>query len=465
MKINKLLKYIALTGVIAIVAAACTEEKVGPILPRPSEWAAPVIKNAATNTSVEFTPETAADKFETFEWEKANYGVNVSTKYIVEIDDNEDFSSAVTLVETAEQQVDVSVEQMNNAMLALGLPGFEESTVFVRVKSVMSDFNVARDTTYQNEPLVSSVISRTAITYQSSECGNFCTIGLIGSATPGGWDTDTDLRLLDPADKYTWTTTIYLVGGQHVKFRASDSWDTNWGSNTFPEGTGTAGGPDIQIPTSGYYKVVFNDNTGDYTFTALTTPEYATLGVIGDATPGGWGADTDLTKDAGNPHIWTGTITLTAGKIKFRANDGWDVNWGGATFPSGVGVGGGADITVAPGTYAVRFNDATGEYMLMPQVSANAYTTVGIIGTATDGGWDSDTDLIKNPSNPYLFSKTITIKDGEGKFRANDGWDMNWGASGFPGGIAAKDGPNIPTKAGTYFITFNSGTGEYYFLK
>jgi hypothetical protein len=64
-----------------------------------------------------------------------------------------------------------------------------------------------------------------------------------------------------------------------------------------------------------------------------------------------------------------------------------------------------------------------------------------------------------------MWSKIITLTDGVTKFRADDGWDVNWGASDFPGGIGAAGGPDIPTKGGTYFVTFNTGTGEYYFLK
>jgi hypothetical protein len=304
-----------------------------------------------------------------------------------------------------------------------------------------------------------------ATPFRNSECGNFCTIGLIGSASAGGWDVDTDLHLADPANKYEWTAIVYLSTGE-VKFRASDGWDVNWGGSSFPEGTGTQNGSNIAISTAGYYKVTFNDLSGEYAFTNLATPEYTTVGIIGSATPGGWDNDTDLAKDPNNPHIWTGVITLTSGgEAKFRAENGWDVNWGSNTYPSGNGVGNGANIPVAGGTYAVRFNDATGEYFFMPQDRAIAYPTVGIIGDATPGGWSTDTDLIRNPANPFLFSKTITVTDGESKFRANDGWDVNWGGSTFPGGIGTAGGPNVPTAAGTYFVTFNSGTGEYYFLK
>lgn len=461
MKTNRLYNYRGLMAMVLLIMASCVEEKLGPVLPESTAFVAPSLKNSPSATPVELLPEKASDVFEEFEWERTQYGVQLSTNYVIEIDNDEDFSSPQNLAETSSNSATVSVEDMNDAMLALGLPGFEEATVNIRVKSTINGYD-------DTEPLYSQVIQRTATTYQTSECGNFCAVGVIGDATPGGWDVDTDLRLADPAkvDKFTWTTTLYLMAGKKVKFRASDDWGDNWGGTDFASGTGTKNGPDITVPADGYYKVTFNDNTGAYTFTALSPSVYTTIGIIGDATAGGWDSDTDLTKDPQNPHVWTGTFTLTPGAAKFRAENDWANNWGSDTAPSGVGIGNGPNIPVeVGGTYFVRFNDATGEYSLMATGNSTPYTTVGIIGPAQSGGWDSDTDMIKNPTNPFLWSKMITINDGAAKFRADNAWTVNWGSTTFPGGVGIQNGSDIPTKAGTYFVTFNSGTGEYTFLK
>ena len=451
------LKYLISLAVLVGLMASCTDDVEKPVLRDSSTFVPPVLKNAPTADPVVFLPEDASNLFEKFEWERTGYGISLATNYVLEIDTSESFSNPQRLRETTADSARITVANFNNAMLALGLPGFEESTVYLRVKSTIVG--------YDAEPKFSEVVSRTATTYQSSECGNFCTIGLIGSATAGGWDNDTDMRIADPekVDLYTWTVTVYLNEGA-VKFRANDGWDDNWGAEAFPEGTGTAGGPDIPVSTAGYYKVTFNDNTGEYSFTSLSAPEFGTIGVIGDATPGGWDSDTDLTQDEDDPHLWTGTITLTDGNIKFRADDDWATNWGSTTFPSGYGIGGGADIPATAGTYFVWFHDVTGEYALMPD-GAEAFASIGVIGTAQAGGWDSDTDMIQNPANPFKWSKLITISEGLAKFRANDGWDDNWGGTTFPGGTGTPGGPDIPTMEGTYFVTFHTGTGEYYFLK
>jgi hypothetical protein len=456
---------------VLIVSVSCESDVEKPVLPDASTFTAPALQNAATADPKEFTADNLADEFEEFTWSTADYGIGLSVKYELEIDDDQDFSSSQVLgtVEgsgaEATRSLVVTNEEMNDAMLALGLPGFEESTVYLRVKSTINDTQASQ---LDIAPLYSGSIERKATVYQSSECGNHCSVGIIGSASPGGWDTDTDLRLLDPtrADKYTWTTIVYLTAGNEVKFRAMDDWAVNWGGSTFPNGTGTQNGPNIPVSTSGYYKVTFNDNTGAYSFTLLTTPVYTSVGIIGSATADGWNSDQDLTKDPNNAHVWMGTFTLTAGEAKFRAENDWAVNWGSNTAPSGVGIGNGANIPIAVGgTYFVRFNDATGEYFIGPVANGTAFTTVGLIGPAQANGWDSDTDLIKNPSNPYLYSKVLTLNEADAKFRANDAWDVNWGASTFPAGVGVQNGANIPAKSGKYFISFNSLTGEYSFLK
>ena len=431
----------------------------GPVLKSSSTFKAPVITNSATADSAVFVADSAAKVYEEFKWDKAEYGIQLSTNYVLQIDSSAAFTNPQKLAATSGTSASLTVEDFNNAMLALGLPGFEPSTVYVRVMATING--------YANDTLYSGPILRTATTYLSSECGKYCSVGIIGSATPGGWDTDTDMRLADPTkvDKDTWTITLHLSAGD-AKFRASDAWDNNWGATGFPTGTGTKDGPNIPVAVAGYYKVTFNNVSGGYTFTALSAPVFGDVGIIGSATANGWNDETVFAQDGTNPHIWSNTVTLASGEAKFRANHDWGNNWGATTYPSGFGVGNGPNIPIAvAGTYFVRFNDVSGEYSFMAIGNSTPYALIGIIGPAQEGGWSTDTKMIKNPDNPYLWSKILTITQADAKFRANNAWDVNWGSSTFPGGIGAQNGPNIPAKAGTYFITLNTGTGEYYFLK
>lgn len=93
------------------------------------------------------------------------------------------------------------------------------------------------------------------------------------------------------------------------------------------------------------------------------------------------------------------------------------------------------------------------------------YTTVGIIGSSTLKGWDASTPMKPARGNdPHQWQVTLPLSQGEVKFRANNSWDVNWGNSPFPLGIAVPGGANIPVPvAGSYEVTFNDITGDYSF--
>jgi starch-binding outer membrane protein SusE/F len=280
-------------------------------------------------------------------------------------------------------------------------------------------------------------------------------VGIIGSATPTGWDADTDMvQNLDSA--HLFSIEIVLIAGE-CKFRQDDAWTINWGAPSFPIGVGLSNGPNIPIPQEGLYTVTFNALTGAYSFSVASD-----IGIIGSATPGGWGSDTNLFPDPTDSTHYSATLNLLAGECKFRANDEWAINWGATDFPAGVGIQDGMNIPIAiAGKYLIDFNKATGAYSFEEIVE---FQTIGLIGSATPGGWAADTTMNRNNANPDLWTLNITLTDGEVKFRANDAWTYSWGDSTFPSGLAIINGPNIPVTAGEYKITFNLATLEYVFL-
>lgn len=87
--------------------------------------------------------------------------------------------------------------------------------------------------------------------------------GLIGDATPGGWDTDTNMEF-DPETK-EWKMIVELGTG-FIKFRANDDWDINLGDNE-PDGTLEYGGENIAIDEPGKYEIKLKLGTPDYTYT------------------------------------------------------------------------------------------------------------------------------------------------------------------------------------------------------
>ncbi|MEM1324707.1 MAG: SusF/SusE family outer membrane protein [Bacteroidota bacterium] len=213
-----------------------------------------------------------------------------------------------------------------------------------------------------------------------------------------------------------------------------------------------------------YYKVIFNDETFDYTVefqesTGNTGPLYETIGLIGFATTGnddGWADGADITMYSTDLVNYSIAAFLYTGDVKFRADGAWDNNWGGTDFPAGAAVAGGDNIPVpADSTYYVTFTDGD-----EPMYTFTEVTSVGLIGSATPEGWDADQDMTRSLENPNMWSITLDLTGGnEIKFRANDAWDINWGGSA---GSVVPGGDNIVVaEDGNYTVTFNGATLMY----
>ncbi len=64
-----------------------------------------------------------------------------------------------------------------------------------------------------------------------------------------------------------------------------------------------------------------------YTMTLTPYPAWPNWGIIGDATPTGWGSDTNMDYSL-STHLYSVTIHMITGGYKFRLDDGWGVNFG-----------------------------------------------------------------------------------------------------------------------------------------
>lgn len=141
--------------------------------------------------------------------------------------------------------------------------------------------------------------------------------------------------------------------GDQYKFTQGPNWDVNWGDNG-SDGTLETNGANIVAPAAGLYKI--NVNLNDFLFTSVKTD----WGLIGDATPGGWDTDTNMDFDPVTKE-WKVIVELKNGKIKFRANDGWDINLG-DNGANGILEYGGSDIAVEAGKYEITLKLGTPDY-------------------------------------------------------------------------------------------------------
>ena len=165
--------------------------------------------------------------------------------------------------------------------------------------------------------------------------------------------------------------------------------------------------------------------------------------------------------------------------MKFRADAGWDLNWGVDCAQ------GGGNIAVTAGNYRVYFNPATG----LIEFNAKAYGTEedltgngggatpepepqpgieenrwGVVGTINN--WGETPDLYMNEVGENLYVRMgVTVSDADQfKVRFNNGWDINYGAAGDvePFAVTVGEemtlvtgGKNLSAPAGTYDIYFN----------
>lgn len=98
-------------------------------------------------------------------------------------------------------------------------------------------------------------------------------IGILGTSLSGFTAEDVDLTTTNGFD-YTISNLALSVG--EVKFRKDNLWTSNWGSASFPEGTGTQDGANIPVTTAGNYNIYFEKSSGDYTFTnTLSNAEHS----------------------------------------------------------------------------------------------------------------------------------------------------------------------------------------------
>lgn len=187
--------------------------------------------------------------------------------------------------------------------------------------------------------------------------------------------------------------------------------------------------------------------------TAMMFADFPNIGLLGGSTVTGWGSDTDMVTTDGVVYTLNNVVITVPGSdpgVKFRQDDGWDINWGGSGFPSGTGTPGGSNIPATNGTYNVTFNLSTLAYSFVPVGVVIPVVSIGGEGVAID---------LSSADGIHYSAKSATVPATSVSFDI-DG--ANWGDTAFPSGTAVQGG-SIPVPANMYNITFNLETKAYSF--
>lgn len=345
-----------------------------------------------------------------------------------------------------------------------------------------------------------------------TKLNGFDKLGIVGDATPGGWDTDTQMEF-NSAKRRFWVD-VDLTAGE-FKFRCDGTYDQNWGSDN-SDGVLTAGGGNIKVAEAGkvrVYAYLSDSNDLRYELNAkaygtdengsdepgpgpepeydwyihgqtVATPDWGRTPMVKDAAPGAYKA-AGVEVEAGSQFLFTdgGDAWIGADASLQNATLGTDgvfqctVGEAFATSTDKVNV-----VIEQAGTYDVWFfpNESKAYVMNEGETPGDLPEplpeTWGIVGTIT--GWVDGSDLSMSDVSDGLFVRkgiSLTTDDGF-KIRFNNKWDdtKNYGLEGGNGVvdpdtavpvITAGNSGNIGVSAaGTYDIYFNLNEAKVYVM-
>ena len=143
-------------------------------------------------------------------------------------------------------------------------------------------------------------------------------------------------------------------------------------------------------------------------------------------------------------YIWMGA---SAPEYKYSEDPKWVTNYGDNGADGTLELNGSNIVPGGPGYYHLTadINTLTHTYLK---------TAWSVIGDATPGGWNTDTDMAYD-SIARTWSVTLALTTGGIKFRANHAWDLNYGDTGADGSLD-MNGDNIAVpEAGNFTVTLN----------
>lgn len=261
----------------------------------------------------------------TFKATSLDAGFQASVQYFIEAcATGTNFADPVTLysdVQDATMKITVSAL---NSLLLKKFPADQASTIDIRIRASMVSDGGTGAKTFSYTSTTSTVTATIYGLPRLDVMDGSTVIGKVESPLGNGqysgfvkFDMTKQYTLVDPDNG-----TVYGGAG----------------------GVLAVNGAGITSDQSGYYNVSVNTTALTYSMSAYM------IGLVGDATPNGWNSpDTKMDYNSANG-TWYITVDLIDGFIKFRLNDGWAWNLGGAL--TGL-TQGGDNIPVTAGNYTI----------------------------------------------------------------------------------------------------------------
>ena len=430
------------------------------------------------------------------EYTKADFGVATASGHNLYISKSEDMADMKKAKATfTDTTITLTQSDINVVALDFAEAGSEVDLYF----AVVANLNTDKGAAVAGSDLRSNVVKATFKSYVADvlPTEKFDKVWVIGNYC--GWDHAKTQFLFD----YTASGNVYSgvidfadaegvsLANTGFKLTGIAGWDDtcNWGEET--KATEADEPASIQLITGGgsqdimrYAKRFYGFEFDKTTLVLKKAWGADQIGIIG--LNGDW--DNDIVMEY-NPK-WTrfyADIDAAADtEMKFRADAGWDLNWGVDCAQ------GGDNIPVPAGQYRVYFNPATG----LIELNAKAYGTEedtgagtdtpdvpegpvtepdrwGVVGTITEWGGQADLYMSEVGENLFVRNGVTVTADDQFKIRFNNDWAVNYGAAGDVEPFAvtvgekltlAAGGKNLSAPAGTYDIYFNISTFDIWVM-
>ena len=469
MKITKY--FLSMAAAVGMIAGCQKPEMIQ--IAAPEDVVAPVLE--AVEGPIEITPSNMVDGKVTFTWSAADYGVATQVNYSLLAATAAAPETKVSITSgLTKTSAEITYETLN-AILFNDLKlsdGVAEDVVFT-ISAKIGEYSPI----YSNAITVSCKVTAAEKQYPK--------LYVVGSYN--GWSHDKNQYLFDFAGTDAVYQGIVDFGADHAanEFKITGG---GWGNDEHsmsgahdPESKIIAlvagGGDNINVyQAKRYYHLTF-----DRALTLTADFSFDQLGVIGDFN--GWGDDVVMSFNETKQRFYADVEFPADGGFKFRADAGWDVNWG---VKDGV-LGAGADnIPVTAGSYRVYVNMNNAAEMTFELNKGMFGKDEPVGGTTPEtpetpepepfkgwaligafNGWAGDLALTSDGT--YYVVKGAEL-EGELKFRKDADWGVNFGhAEG--GAFAAntelalaQDGPNINVAAGTYDVYLDVENAKAWFI-
>ena len=469
---------LALAGV---VATSCTQEHVE-VQYIPGNVVAPTLG------TIEGCDLSEGGNDIVVEFTEADFGVATAKAHNLYISKSEDMADMKKAKASFEgNTITLKQADLNVVALDFAEAGAELDMYFAVVANLITDkgATVAGTETYSN------IVKATFKSYVADvlPTEKFDKVWVIGNYC--GWSHDKTQFLFDYAASGTTYAGIVDFADADGASMAADGfkltgvagWDDtcNWGleDNTTAEAEASSlqlitggGSQDIKAYAKRFYGFEF-DKTTLVLKKSWGADQIGIIGLNGD-----WNTDIVMEYNAKWTRFYADIEAADATEMKFRADAGWDLNWGANCAQ------GGDNIAVAAGKYRVYFNPVTGliefnakNYGTTEDTAANGGGTTpepepqpgieenrwGVVGTINSWGGTPDLYMSEVGENLYVRKGVAVTADDQFKVRFNNGWDINYGAAGDVEPFAVTVGEEMTLVAGGKNLSAPAGTYDIYF--